>query len=36
MLRIHVFSFFIIKTPLALNREDTDTCNYDIKYILNY
>ena len=26
MLRIHLFSIFTIKTPQALNREDTDKC----------
>ena len=26
MLRIHLFSIFTIKTPRALNREDTDKC----------
>jgi len=32
MLKIHLFSIFTIKTPWALNREDTDKCTLSITY----
>ena len=34
MLRLHIFSIFIIKTPRTLNREETDTCTLTLTCFL--
>ena len=36
MLRIHLFSIFTIKTPRALNHEDTDKCTPSITSRVSY
>jgi len=36
MLRIHLFSIFIIKTPQTLNLEDTDKCTLIITKVNVY